>query len=346
MFGSRPKQLFEIPHYQGPPQPSVGIHMDRFPMYLNMDIHFELLGIRPLTTPISDLSPGGITINPNDDVIDYYAEQKTQFQMVFIVVNCAIFEPNEDGKHFGTPYSLCLFPATKRDRIDQRGIEAVAFFDLETFPQFETVYAGFNPFEGKWEILSDYAFVAQNPQVFSDGIGVVVGRFFLALDANLNDTLMSTPFIEHPELHRRFHKFRTKKYFRPFSEIKPRPIWGCESPIELYLFQALLHKGLRPLPQMLILQDGSTYPSYHHMYEEKVLPRGDALISSVDLYFPDQKLAVYCDSTAHHRSKKVREKDELTRAKVRELGIKTVAVSGSDIVKNLDKAVEQVLSHL
>ncbi len=346
MLNNRPKELFEIPHYQGPPLTPVGVRMDGLPGYLNFDLQFELQGIRPNTQAVSDLSPEGLCVNPNQAVIDYYVKRKTKFQMIFVVFNCATFEGTDEGSHIGTPYSIRLFPATKRHHLDEREIRHVTLFNLEDLPIHETVYAGFDPFEGTWEISGPYGFIAQNRRAFSDSVGFITGAYFLATDAELNDVLMPTPFHSEPELFIRFHKFRAKKYYTPFTDTRPRPVWGCESPIELYLFQALLHRGLHPIPQVLILRDGSIYPSYHHMYENRVFPNGDALASTPDLYFPDQRVAVYCDSAMHHRGGKARIKDEQISERVHALGIKPVRVNGKTIVKDLDAAVAQVLAHL
>ena len=114
-----------------------------------------------------------------------------------------------------------------------------------------------------------------------------------------------------------------------------------------YCYFLLLHRGLHPIPQVIILRDGSIYPSYHHMYQEKILPpHGSEIASTPDFYFPDHRVAVYCDSGMHHRGEKARHKDEKVSDRVRALGIKPVRVNGPDIVKDLDKAVETVISQL
>jgi very-short-patch-repair endonuclease len=83
------------------------------------------------------------------------------------------------------------------------------------------------------------------------------------------------------------------------------------------------------------------------MFEGKVLPpHGSEIASTPDFYFPDKKIAVYCDSAMHHRGERARLKDEQVSDRVKALGIKPVRVWGPDIVKNLDKAVESVLAQL
>lgn len=347
MLNDRPQQLFQISHYQGLPLAPIGIHLDWLPDLVKFNLHFELRGVRPITTTLIECYPSGITVNPTPEAIEHYRQNQTKFQLISVVINCAMFEAMEDGSHLGTPYSICLLPATKRGIVDERGVDAVTIFDLDDLPGNKFVYAGFDPFDGTWEVIGDYGLLSQNRDAFSDGIGLIAGQFFLATDADLDDLVLPSPFASELDLFARYHKFRAKKYYTPFTDQRARQIWGCESPIELYFFQALLHRGLHPLPQVIILRDGSIYPSYHHMYEEKVLPpHGSEIASTPDFYFPDERVAVYCDSGMHHRGEKARVKDEQVSDRVRALGIKPVRVRGPDIVRNLDAAVEVVLSQL
>lgn len=347
MLKDRPQQLFQISHYQGFPTTPLGVNTDWLPDLLKFNIQFELQGVRPITTAVSDCYPGGITINPTPEAIEYYRAKKTRFQMISVVINCATFELMADGSHLGTPFSISLLPATKRGIVDERGIEAITMFNLENLPESNVMYAGFDPFDGSWEIIADYGLLVQNRKAFSDGIGFIVGQYFLAIDADLQELVLPSPFSSNPALFARYHRFRAKKYYTPFTNKLARQVWGCESPIELYLFQAMLQRGLRPVPQVIILRDGSIYPSYHHMYEENILPpHGNEIASTPDFYFPEERVAVYCDSAIYHRSNKARLKDEQVTDRVSALGIKPVRLWGPDIVKNLDKAVEAVLTHL
>jgi hypothetical protein len=52
------------------------------------------------------------------------------------------------------------------------------------------------------------------------------------------------------------------------------------------------------------------YPSLYDLWNEDVEFRHTTgLISECDMFFPDEKIAVFCDSTRHHRGQKVQEKD-------------------------------------
>jgi hypothetical protein len=41
-----------------------------------------------------------------------------------------------------------------------------------------------------------------------------------------------------------YRKHRANLLYKPFTEIKPRRVWGAQSPIELFLFQELLQRDL------------------------------------------------------------------------------------------------------
>ncbi|MBL0054582.1 MAG: hypothetical protein IPP31_00030 [Chitinophagaceae bacterium] len=117
-------------------------------------------------------------------------------------------------------------------------------------------------------------------------------------------------------------------------------------PNRTLLIQALAQRNIFPVIQTLIFKDGKTFDNFFEMIKSNVFIKGDDLITEVDLYFPDKKLAVFCDSTQFHRGSKNKSKDELVSAKLLEIGIKTVRISGKEIIENLNKAVDLIVSHL
>lgn len=344
----RPSQLLKIPNYRCFPRAEVGLRLDRLPPLLNMDIEFELRGALPLTAAISTLSPTGISVNPNKDVIDYYLSRGTRFQLVSIIMNCAYFELTDEGSYAGIPYSLRLLPATKRGTIDYQDAHILSVIDLEALPFQDDVYTGFNPFDGTWEMYGPYGLFAEKPDIphFTDNIGFVIGQYLLATDTSPDEALMIGKVSSDPELHKRFHRFRSKRYYTPFTDTRPRAIWGSESPIELYLFQALLHRGLRPIPQVRIYRDGSIYASFHDMFRDDTFKNDTELATTPDLYFPEERVAVYCDSVSYHRGANAKQKDAEVSDRVRALGIKPLRISGRKIVHDLDAAVSDVLTHI
>jgi very-short-patch-repair endonuclease len=82
------------------------------------------------------------------------------------------------------------------------------------------------------------------------------------------------------------------------------------------------------------------------MIEEQNLTEETTLITEADLYFPDKKVAIFCDSTRHHRSKKVRQKDERISNVLNEIGIRSIRVQGSHIVNKLNRTVNEIIEQL
>jgi hypothetical protein len=84
------------------------------------------------------------------------------------------------------------------------------------------------------------------------------------------------------------------------TERNQHSIWGAESPIELFLFQELMRRGVTPALQMLIYDEGSLHPSLNYMWSGVEFRHSPGLITESNMYFPEQKVAVFCDSTKYH----------------------------------------------
>jgi len=65
---------------------------------------------------------------------------------------------------------------------------------------------------------------------------------------------MAGPQDLHQFIIEKFNKYRIKRYYKPFTDVKPRKIWGCDSPIELFLIQALAKNILYPVIQTSIFK--------------------------------------------------------------------------------------------
>ena len=52
---------------------------------------------------------------------------------------------------------------------------------------------------------------------------------------------------------------------------------------------------LFPQSQILIMGDGATFPSLYHLWQDLVFRHSDGLVAEVDLYFPTERVAVFCD---------------------------------------------------
>jgi very-short-patch-repair endonuclease len=89
------------------------------------------------------------------------------------------------------------------------------------------------------------------------------------------------------------------------------------------------------------MQDGTTFPSFFHFWRDPKIRNAAEIVTSVDLYFPTERVAVFCDGSSHSR-KKNRERDAAIDAKLQAAGIKPLRILGSDIKFNLSDAVKRV----
>lgn len=114
-----------------------------------------------------------------------------------------------------------------------------------------------------------------------------------------------------------------------------------ETPIELFLLQALAKEGLFPQSQMLIMDDGATFPSWYHLWGDIEFRHSRRLVTEADFFFETERIAVFCDGSNRAR-KKQREKDAAINKKLETLGIRAVRVPGTEINFDLSKAVARV----
>ncbi len=87
----------------------------------------------------------------------------------------------------------------------------------------------------------------------------------------------------------------TEFSFKEFKTLKPRKIWGCDSPIELFLTVGDGSFRLSPMIQTMISEDGYIASNYHTLWNDKTSEENLKIISEADFYFPKEKLAVLCD---------------------------------------------------
>lgn len=155
------------------------------------------------------------------------------------------------------------------------------------------------------------------------------------------------PFkVGDSDVQEKYAKYLKKRLYRWYENTNPRKLWGVDSPIELFLAHAFAKESLYPDMQMVVLDDGRMYPSFFHMFGsgEKV---GEAkMITEIDFYFPDEKLAVFCDSFRFHRGKKNQNKDLAIDESLHKLGIKAIRIRSFDIFNNIYDEVKKVKSEL
>lgn len=345
MIDNRPKILFNSVGYNKLPDCPFTIDYSNLPSLLKFDM-LTLFGIQPVIMPILEIRPG-LVANPTQEEIEYYNSINASFQIIHIVVNLHSFIM-KDGIAYGQPYAINIVPGPKRGNPDLANIELLSKLDLGMISEQQTLYTDFNAFKGvyggfwgKAEIL-----IRPNQEIFLDTIGFVSETYFLNIKHNQEEILMPGVEIPNEKLNKRYRKLRVNKYYKPFENINPRKVWGADSPIELFLIQGLAQYNIYPIIQTSVYKDGSIYPNFYDVVDKNANIDETDLITDVDLFFPDKKVAIFCDSTKHHRSKKAKNKDFRIVDELEKLNIKSIRISGKTIVDNLELAVEKVLKEI
>jgi hypothetical protein len=209
-------------------------------------------------------------------------------------------------------------------------------------------YARFDPFTGDRGLFGSIGhFIGESSiDCFLDELGIVVGQYYLAKTYDPADVLEVEAGFPNPKAEEKYRKHRSKLLYKPFTEIKPRRVWGAQSPIELFLFQELLRRDLSPLLQVLVCADGSIHPSLYSMWRDIEFRHAPGIITEPDMYFPDQKLAVFCDSARYHRGGKARAKDAAIDQILAEIGISSVRIPGRLIIDDVKGAADLVSNTL
>lgn len=348
MIKDRPQSLASADYYNSLPELPVMIDRTSLPELLKFDL-FDLVGLLPLTREIFELYTNGVApVQPNEAVLRHHDRNGTRFVMVNVIANCYSYR-RSDGIVHGLPYAVTILPSSKRGEIDYADARAAAVFDLENMPTLECVYGSFNPFTGEWGFFGKYGHLfsmgAFN-KCFTDSIGFVIGTYFLA-DRFEHETVALPNLMDAPpQIARRYWRWRVKRYFSSFPKPGPRRVWGVSSPIELFLLQGLAARGVHTIPQYLIYESGDVFPSFHDMIYEGSAANETRIVTEADFYFPDQRLAVFCDSQQHHRSKRSQTKDQKITSALEDLGIRALRIPGGQIVHDLACAVDTVLRAL
>lgn len=330
---NRPQELFDLPYYKDLPEKPVKIDMQgSIGEFLAYDI-FDLDGVQPLELRHMEANNGLVNVDPSETSIELYKKECVQFQLIFVVVNGYGFK-EVDGVLVGKPYNISLQPASKRGELSTVSPEWIERINLEELDQSPRLYKGFNPFVGAYGLYMLGAVDYSN--IESDMLGFVHSMYALAMPFEHREVLSpGIPHIqENKQVRRDYEKYRKDRYFKPFKKVKPRRVWGCDSPIELFLLQALDSIGLNPELQTIICQDGFTVPTFHKLWENQKARRKLKTITEADFYFADQKLAVFCDSVAHHSSPEAIKKDAAIDEKLNNIGIHSLRICGRDIAKS------------
>lgn len=342
MITNRPKQLLDRPDYNRFPAEPFQLGFEVVPELARTSLG-PLGGIQPVTTAMFEVAGNTISDLPSPAEIELFKKLGSRFQLISVVANLARLK-HDSGGWRGIPYSISLMPASKRGAIDERPIEDIAHLDLEKFRrETQPCYTGYDPFVGNWGLYAPLGTLIQ--QKFGgalDELGIVIGAYYLATAIDPEQVVEVPLGFNNPRLEEKYGRHRGKLLYRPFTEVRPRRIWGVESPIELFLYQELLQRDIEPQPQVLFYEDGSVHTSLYHLWRDLEFRHTPGMITEADFYLAEQKLAIFCDSGSFHRGPKARQKDAAIDARLAAIGVRSVRIFGREIVNDLNAAADRV----
>jgi hypothetical protein len=301
---------------------------------------FHLGGIQPLTGEMAKAAHGNLSDAPSAAEIELFKRKGTEFQLIMIVANCIVVAL--DDHPVLRPYAVTLIPASKRDEVSHSTIDWVKHFAGKELMGGETAYVGLDPFRGDWQLYGEVGVVVgEEPRAgYMDELGLVTDHYHLATDHDPADVLTYDARI--PEtLRESYFRHRSKLLFTPFKAFRSRRVWGLETPIELFVLEELARRGLHPQPQMLILEDGSVFPSLYDMWHELETARIRGPLTEADLFFEEAGVAIFCDGR-HHSRLRQRKRDTEIDAKLQDLGINPVRLPAREIIQDLSAAVDKI----
>ncbi|WP_414463705.1 endonuclease domain-containing protein [Hyphomicrobium sp. DY-1] len=345
MIKDRPQALLADPAYCTLPKPPLRVDWSSVPELIRAAMQ-DLGGIQPVTKAMAEAAGGKLRDKPSDGEVALFKKRGAQFQMISVVLSVVAAGVSEGALNV-KPFAVTLIPGSKRGEISHDGIEFVSKVDVAKWLKTEPSYTGYDPFSGDWSLYGNIpGYLDGKRKGFLDEIGIVVDQFFLATELADDDEVL-TMNLQMPsqKMTEKYEKHRNRLLFTPFQEVEARRVWGAETPIELFLLQALAKEGLFPQSQMLIMDDGVTFPSWYHLWSDIEFRHSRGLVTEADFFFETERIAVFCDG-AHHARKKQREKDTAINQKLEALGIQAVRIPGSEINFDLPKAVSRVTEAL
>jgi hypothetical protein len=348
MIKDRPKHLMNQGVYGRIPAEPFSVKFDVLPELVRKSLG-PLGGIQPVTGAMMSAANNQLKDMPSEAEIKLFREAGVPFQLVSVVLSIAHMD-KQDGVLHGIPYALTLVPASKRDVVQESGIDLVAKLDIQKIlNETEPCYVGFDPFDGTWTFYGPLSLFARDKPYngFLDELGIVVAQYFLATTYNADDVLEVALGLPTPKAEKKYGRHRAKLLYNRFATVEARRLWGAQSPIELFLLEELLLRGKSPSLQMLLFENGGIYPSLYDLWNEDIEFRyTTGLISECDMFFPKEKIAVFCDSTRHHRGQKAQEKDAEIDERLKAIGVTSVRVQGKQIVDDLKTAADKVCAAL
>ncbi|MER8911428.1 very short patch repair endonuclease [Mesorhizobium sp. M0854] len=341
MIENRPKHLTDQDDYNRLPAEPFSVAFENLPPLLRGCLA-PVGGVQPITGAMSKAAGAILRDKPSEGEIEMFRAAGTQFQMISVVASIAHLK-RSDGPPHAIPYALALLPASKRGKVDPCSIDYIANIVGGRADSDDSCYTGFDPFCGEWGMYGPLSlFTQKDYNGHLDELGIVVGRYYIPLQHDAADVLETPLGFDNPRLEEKYAKHRGRLLYTPFKKVEARPLWGLDSPIELFLFQELLRRGHEPEPQVLFTTDGKCHASLYHLWKDIEFRHMPQTVTVSDFYFPKQKLAVFCDSSAFHRGAKAQAKDEAIDEKLKAAGYRSVRVQGRSIVKSLKQAADLV----
>lgn len=340
MIKDRPAHPLTDPTYSVRPPLPYRVDMSPVPDLVARSIA-DLAGIQPVTKAMFDAAGGELTDKPSEGEIALFRAAGTEFQLIWIIASLVPRVGNGEG-YGTTPFALSLKPAEKRGEVQTATIDWIENFDLAYDAGNPPLFSRFDPFEGSYGLFGMGAPGLAGGKGHLDELGLVIGYYFLATRYDENEVLAPAIGLPEGDAWRRYAKHRRKLLFAPFKNLQPRRIWGADSPIELFLIQELARRGYHPQLQMLIMENGGTYPSFYDLWGDIEFRWSHAAVTEADLFFPDQRVAVFCDGGRFHRSGAKQKKDAAISERLRGFGISPVRIDGRTIVNDLTGAADAV----
>lgn len=341
MIENRPAILLADLAYRTLPKLPLTLDWTSIPELIRVAM-LDLGGVQPVTRAMAEAAGGTLRDKPSDGEVELFRKRGTTFQLVSVVVSC-VAAGEMDGVLQVRPFTVTLIPASRRSEVAHETIELIAKLDVSKWLETETMNAGYDPFSGEWGLYGNLpGYLDGRREGFLDEIELVVDQYFLATELPDDDEVMTMDLrMPSPEMKTRYERHRRKLLFAPFKKVEARRVWGAETPIELFLIQALAKEKLFPESQVLIMDDGATFPSWYHLWQDVEFRHSAGLVTEADLYFPKERVAIFCDG-AHHARGKQKAKDAAINTKLEAVGIRPVRIPGSDIKFELARAVSHV----
>jgi Protein of unknown function (DUF559) len=341
MIENRPASLLADPGYSILPKLPIALDWSSVPELIRVAT-LDLGGVQPITKAMSEAAGGTLHDKPSDGEVELFRNRGTNFQLISIVLSC-VPAGEVDGVLQVRPFAMTLIPASKRDKVQETTIDLVAKLDVDAWLATEPMYAGYDPFSGDWSLSGNLpGYMDGERKGYLDEMGFVIDQFFLATELAEDDEVL-TMDIKMPseQMKARYEKHRRKLFFTPFKQVEARRVWGVETPIELFVIQALAKEKLYPACQMLIMSDGATFPSWYHLWNDVEFRHTDGLVTEADLFFEKERVAVFCDG-GHHARAKQKAKDAAITEKLAALGFRSVRIPGVEIRKDLPMVVARI----